>query len=186
MVAPTQILQLLVVQPRLQLLMELVLVGAQLQQILAGLVAVRLEQVLDPVRRVLKADLLFLQGDRGFCRAAARVLCVRARLRVMRQRTLKEIFLVSLQGNRSTGVRFPLRTSKMSTPLQKTPSMMPVWDLFSGSTRWKWTPYSVSFWQTFNTLNVHMLDTQENKQQVKVSQRNSRLAKQLTMRHFLC
>lgn len=54
--------------------MELVLVGAQLQQILAGLVAVRLEQVLDPVRRVLKADLLFLQGDRaGFCRAAARV-----------------------------------------------------------------------------------------------------------------
>ncbi|TNN53358.1 hypothetical protein EYF80_036425 [Liparis tanakae] len=45
-------------------------------------------------------------------------------------------------GNRSTGVRFPFSTSKMCTPLEYTPSMMPVWDRFSGSTRWKWTPYS--------------------------------------------
>lgn len=68
--------------------------------------------------------------------------------------TVKEIFFVSLQGNLSTGVRFPLRTSKMSTPLEKTPSMMPVWDLFSGSTRWKWTPYSVSLWLTFKTTTM--------------------------------
>lgn len=45
--------------------MELVLVRAQLQQILACLVAVCLEQVLDPIRCVLKADLLFLQGNKS-------------------------------------------------------------------------------------------------------------------------
>lgn len=67
----------------------------------------------------------------------------------MQNLTVKEIFLVSLQGNLSTGVRFPFRTSKMRTPFEKTPSMMPVRDLFSGSTRWKWTPYSGSLWHTF-------------------------------------
>lgn len=64
MVAPTQVLKLLIVLAGLHLLMELVLVGAQLQQILTGLVAVRLKQVLDPIRCVLKANLLFLEDDR--------------------------------------------------------------------------------------------------------------------------
>lgn len=55
--------------------MELVLVGAQLQQILAGLVAVCLEQVLDPIRCVLKADLLFLRGDKSLWSSDSCVVC---------------------------------------------------------------------------------------------------------------
>lgn len=32
---------------------------------------------------------------------------------------------------------------------------------------------------------MYTLDTQENKHRVKVSKKNSRVAKQLTMRHFM-
>lgn len=83
MVAPTQVLKLLIVLAGLHLLMELVLVGAQLQQILTGLVAVRLKQVLDPIRCVLKANLLFLEDDRfnNYAKASSRwvklTVCVR-------------------------------------------------------------------------------------------------------------
>lgn len=48
-VSLTNVLLLLVLLPGLGLQVELVLVGAQLQQILAGLIAVRLEEVLYPV-----------------------------------------------------------------------------------------------------------------------------------------
>lgn len=127
MVAPTQVLKLLIVLASLHLLMELVLVGAQLQQILTGLVAVRLKQVLDPIRCVLKANLLFLEGDRfnNYAKASSSwvklTVCVlhsSFAITEMLVHTVKEIFFVSLQGNLSTGVRFPLRTSKMRTPLQ--------------------------------------------------------------------
>lgn len=125
--APTQVLNLLIVLAGLHLLMELVLVGAQLQQILTGLVAVRLKQVLDPIRCVLKTNLLFLEGDRfnnytkalySWVKLTVCVLHSPFVITEMLVHTVKEIFFVSLQGNLSTGVRFPLRTSKMRTPLQ--------------------------------------------------------------------
>lgn len=45
----TQVLKLLVVLASLHLQVELVLVGAELEQILTGLVAVCLKQVLNPI-----------------------------------------------------------------------------------------------------------------------------------------
>lgn len=57
---PTEVLQLLVVLPGLHLQVELMLIRAELLQILRCLQTVRLKHVLDPVRCVLEANLLFL------------------------------------------------------------------------------------------------------------------------------
>lgn len=46
---PTEVLQLLVVLASLHLRVELVLIRAELQQILAGLVAIGLKKVLNPI-----------------------------------------------------------------------------------------------------------------------------------------
>lgn len=63
--APTKVLKLLVVLASFHLQVELVLVRAEMEEILAGLVAVRLEQVFNPIRCVLKANLLFLYEEKS-------------------------------------------------------------------------------------------------------------------------
>lgn len=56
-------MELLVALAGLHLEVELVLIGAELEQILTGLIAVRLKQVLNTIRGVLEANLLFLRSD---------------------------------------------------------------------------------------------------------------------------
>lgn len=162
--------------------MELVLVGAQLQQILAGLVAVCLEQVLDPVRCVLKADLLFLQGNNSLWSSDSCFVCPLCNCKGAATYVEGNLFGLppgEAEHGRAVSVEDLEDEHPLAEDSQHDASLGPLLREHS-------VEVDTVFCQLLANLQAHMSDTKENKHQVKVIIKNSHGPKQLRKPCFMC